>query len=1683
MPNDSSDYDDALLARLNALKKSNVSFGSKQISSTETSSGVNSALNIGQDGLINRFRSIGGVAEPQLHAGPGSEQDEDDGKTVEDLLAEIGPDGQWTQNTEEPNEMQKLLNEARQVLSRIEGQPSIRGSEELSQSFKKSGPDTQLPSPGAPAPTAEAATEAPPTQTEDEEAAAYLQQILDELQLEEHDETTKGPSHDNEDGISGHSSPQNLYAAGQGLSGLNMPSVPTSIPLILHQPTDDNSLPTFDLPSAPTTAPQRKSTIQSVKTKLPQYSDQDIETCSSSKMQCFTQLTPPTAVTHTISLPFLSASANNLVVAKTSLLQIYSFKTVVSNAVEQDAGIPNGHERRTSGVKGPGRDRVQTTKLVLIAQYDLSGTIIGLGRVKTLRSTSGGEALLVALKDAKLSLIEWDPERYSISTISVHFYERDDLQVAPWAQDNAQCVNQLTTDPSSRCAALKFGARHVAILPFHQAGDELVMDDFDGGVSDDQSRPTNSSHKQANGDSHHLTPYRGSFVLSLLALDPGLMHVVHLGFLHEYREPTFGVLSSRLAASSALYDRRNVLSYAVYTLDLEQRASTTLLSVTNLPYDIHTILPLSMPIGGALLIGCNELIHVDQAGKANGIAVNDFARKNASFPLPSQPDLALRLEGCAIEDLGNSNGDMLIILRSGELAILRFRIDGRSVSGLSIRLIQEQSGGHLLSSAASCTTGVGRGRIFIGCEENNSVVIGWMSRSMKLKRQRSVTEANDRADAMLLDPEDDEEEEAEDEDDLYFNDKADGHLSAQPTSSPTDTEIDEYSFRIHDSLLNLAPLGNLKVLEAQSFILTDPSSQEDVPNKLELVASTGHGKAGKLTKLRMGISPQVQRRFDLGNVQATWSVAVKNLATKSSQPIDDYDSVIITSVVTDAGEEQSCAYTLRTDPPTELLESDFDSSAGATIALGTLSGGTRIVQVLKNEIRAYDDDLSLAQIFPISEDPTPEDPRIVAASFAEPYVLLLRDDSNAMLLKADDAGELEEVEQGNTFSSTAWLSISLFDDSNDVFRLAGEEEEADDEGSSVLMFLLNVNGGLQVYKASDLSHSVYSANGLSFLPPFLSEDFTIRRSSAREPLVEILVAELGDAVTKSPYLILRSGNDDVTIYHPYQSALEGVSTSSLRFAKIPVLGLSNTITSNVLDGQNYSVQKLRAIQDVGGYSTVFRAGVSPCLVLKIASAAMQIIPINSASMKSFASFHTADCRRGYLSVDDMGAISAALLPSHADFSTGWLVETLLRGKNITAFDYHAVTDRYVLGVGENAEYKLPDDELHPEWIHEDINFLPQIEQGLVQIFTPSSGTITDTYALDSGEVVMCIRTMSLETSEITHVRRSLIVVGTSFVLGEDLGAKGRIYVFDIIEVVPEPDFPETSRKLKLIAKEEVKGAVTSISEVGTEGFLLVAQGQKCMVRGLKEDGTLLPVAFIDAQCYITVAKELRGSGLCIMADAIKGVWLTGYLEDPYQLRLFGKSAQHLEVVAAEFLPHGKDLYIVVGDAEGEMHIFQFDPHNPKSLTGQRLLHLSNIDTGAYPTTMTLLAGHPASDPLADGRATSVSSDDTPASLHQILLTSQTGAVSLLSSLTPSAYRTLAAMQAYLTNTLPHPLGLNPRAYRSAEADNTVGGRAVLDGDVLKRWKELGSWKRAEGMARAGLDAEWEFEVLLEGVWL
>lgn len=59
-----------------------------------------------------------------------------------------------------------------------------------------------------------------------------------------------------------------------------------------------------------------------------------------------------------------------------------------------------------------------------------------------------------------------------------------------------------------------------------------------------------------------------------------------------------------------------------------------------------------------------------------------------------------------------------------------------------------------------------------------------------------------------------------------------------------------------------------------------------------------------------------------------------------------------------------------------------------------------------------------------------------------------------------------------------------------------------------------------MYSLPDLSKPIFVAEGLAYLPTFLSSDFSIRRGTPKESLTEVLVTDLGDTTQKSPYLIV-----------------------------------------------------------------------------------------------------------------------------------------------------------------------------------------------------------------------------------------------------------------------------------------------------------------------------------------------------------------------------------------------------------------------------------------------------------------------------------------------------------------------------------------------------------------------------------
>ncbi|KAI6350634.1 hypothetical protein MCOR25_010522 [Pyricularia grisea] len=1443
-------------------------------------------------------------------------------------------------------------------------------------------------------------------------------------------------------------------------------------------------------------------------------------------MQCYTELTPPSAVTHSLTLPFISPKSNNLVVAKSSLLQIFATRLVPAelDGTSQSAKATHNYDTKLNDDEGLeasflGGDAAiirsdrNHTKLVLVAEFPLSGTITGLARVKANTaktsngngaggSSSGGDFLLIAFKDAKLSLVEWDPDRRSLETISIHFYEQNELQSSPWAAPLSDYVNFLVADPGSRCAALKFGARSLAIIPFKQADGDIGMDDWDeelDGPRPAQEKPATAATNGTTDNVVEDTPYTPSFVLRLPNLDPALLHPVHLAFLYEYREPTFGILSSSVTPSTYLA-RKDHLTYTVFTLDLQQKASTTILSVGGLPKDLTRVIALPAPVGGALLVGSNELIHIDQSGKANGVAVNPMTKLCTSFSLADQSDLGLRLEDCMINVLSAEDGQFIIVLNDGRLATLVFHIDGRTVSGLKVKLVAPEAGGQLLQTSASCLTRLGRNALFAGSDRGDSVVFGWSRKHNQVsKRKPKIQDPDLDLDIDYDDLEDDED----DDDDLYADTEK---TKADTSASTSQTKTDDLIFRIHDRMVSIAPIRDLTFGKPPPPTDAERNTKDPaaVQSELQLVAVVGRDKASSLAIINREMTPVNIGRFEFPEARGLWTLSTQKPLPKPLQASNknpktaaatesilsaQYDQYMIVAKEDDDGFETSDVYALTAAGFETLSGTEFEPAAGFTIEAGTMGEHTKIIQVLKSEVRCYDGDLGLTQIIPMLDEETGHEPRAISASIADPYILIIRDDSSAFIAHVNEESEIEEIEkEDKIISSTKWSAGCLYSDSKGAFAAAQQTTKGPKATPTIMMFLLSAAGALYIYALPDISKPVYVAEGLCYVPPYLSADYTARKGMARETISEILVTDLGDTVFKSPHVILRHSNHDLTIYEPYKIADDSQSLAkTLRLRKLPNPAVAKAPEATNSEDPPLMARNmpLRACANIAGYSAVFMPGHSPSFLIKSSKATPKVIGLRGSGVRAMSSFHTEGCERGFIYADSAGVARVAQIPKDTSFSElGLSVKKVPLGIDADGIAYHSPTGVYVLTCSYWEPFELPkDDDYHREWAKENISFKPMVERSVLKVINPVNWSDIWTEEFEQNEVAMCIRSLNLEVSQSTNERRQLITVGTAMCKGEDLPVRGGIYVFDLASVVPQKGRPETDKKLKQVAKEEIpRGAVTSLSEIGTQGLMMVAQGQKTLVRGLQEDGKLPPVAFMDMNCYVTCVKELAGTGLCVMADAFKGVWLCGYTEGPYKMMLFGKSSTNLECMNVDLLPDGKDLLIVAADSDGNLHVLQFDPEHPKSLQGHLLLNRTTFSTGAHHPQKSLLL--PTTDPRP---STNQPSSDTER--QHILMASPTGVLAAVQPLSQSTYTRLSALASNLMASVPHHAALNPKAYRlpPTSTQNQVAavdisvGRAVVDGSLLARWAELASGRRAEVAGRAGFSGAAEVRSELEAV--
>ena len=190
----------------------------------------------------------------------------------------------------------------------------------------------------------------------------------------------------------------------------------------------------------------------------------------------------------------------------------------------------------------------------------------------------------------------------------------------------------------------------------------------------------------------------------------------------------------------------------------------------------------------------------------------------------------------------------------------------------------------------------------------------------------------------------------------------------------------------------------------------------------------------------------------------------------------------------------------------------------------------------------------------------------------------------------------------------------------------------------------------------------------------------------------------------------------------------------------------------------------------------------------------------------------------------------------------------------------------------------------------------------------------------------------------------------------------------------------------------------------------------------------------------------------------------------------------MEVLAGDFLPWEKNLFLVTADGDSNLHIFQYDPENLQSITGTRLIHKSSFHSGHFPISLMRLPSTLSPSMTAvnntngDGMEVDVS---TPQPAEQVLYTSKSGVLLLVTPIDETIFSRLSVIQVYLNNQLEHHCALNPKGYRST-ADESASGRGALDGTLLRRWNELSSLRKAEACAKAGVE-EWVVRSDLEFV--
>ncbi|XP_027198651.2 cleavage and polyadenylation specificity factor subunit 1 [Dermatophagoides pteronyssinus] len=1489
---------------------------------------------------------------------------------------------------------------------------------------------------------------------------------------------------------------------------------------------------------------------------------------------------PSTQVEHSICCHFYNYSEKNLITAGLNQLKVYRLINVqiVSKNVN-DPITRNIHHSEDID------DLSDNIKLECLQTFTLNANIESLNSVSFLAANR--DCLLLAFNDAKLSVVEYDPNTHDLKTISMHYFEDDDMRSGYTTHVRPPLVR---VDPENRCAAMLVYNKNILIIPFRK--DVVVEDNQDSlflSSLNSQNTPSMNQKKLPVLPSYKL-------ILNPEQYGVNITNVLDIQFLHNYYEPTLMILYEPVQTwPGRIAVRQDTVSMITLSLDVHQRVHPHIWSMNNLPFNTFAALPIPKPIGGVLISATNALIHLNQGLPPYGISLNGFNDSNTSFPLKTQDDVIISLDCCQATFI--SNNKILLSLKNGELYVLKLYNDmTRSVRTFNFIHIASSV---IATSIVKCDEGF----YFIGSRLSHSLLIQYDEKTdmnnteISSSTRFTYQNGNGNGNLMII-PEYNENIQSEDEylygddwcnnqqskrsnlDDrsveefLDSNEKHEGNVNEEQSMNSDKEEIENINdenptqslLRIHhksieqhnlscslklcDIIYNIGPCGNVCIGEP-NMALENMASQQDI--HVEIVTTSGYFQTGGVSVLQRSIKPQIETSFKLPGCYDCWTAYSSNLYYSDNDAMV-HKYLIITqedsTLVFQIGQEIN-----------ELDQSGFITQS-PTIFAGNIGDNKYILQVCARSVRLLDGTREL-QHFPIDIGSP-----LVHVSTADPYAViisekgliimlrlkidLVKSTARLVVLKPDlstaksrivshciykdvsglfttqtkitesiNSKKSTIVKQKNsappltstisTLSSATTIDeedellygnsmASFLNNNNDCQNQNDQhmmnddnEEKYDDDDAKITiitkteptywLFIVRENGVLEIYNLPEFKLVYLIKNfplGLRVLVDSIQttdHSYQNQTDMLTMPITkEILVCGMG-LQNSHPYLFARFDEDFFIyeIFSYYESQVENHLKirfkkigSHLQFVKLPKFYENNNVNQNYLY-ENRSW--LRSFTNIGGFSGVFLCGPYPCWFFmtyrgELRTHSMEI----DGAISSFAMFNNVNCPNGYLYFNDNEELRFSTLANRYELDSYWPCKHIPINRTVHYVNYHPESKTYAIVTSRLIDItkivRIGGEEKDYDFIETDSRYIHcKTEQFELQLLSPVNWTIIPgtLVQFDEWEHITSLKTVMLASEGTSSGLKGYIAVSTNYSYGEDVTNRGRIWIFDIIEVVPEPGKPLTKNKIKIVYCKEQKGPVTVICQVC--GYLLSAIGQKIYIWQLKES-QLIGIAFIDTQIYVHAAISLKN--LILVSDVYKSISLLRYQEETRTLSLVSRDHRSLQVYACEYLIDNSQMCFVVSDVNKNIILYAYQPDQLESIGGTRLIRRGDFHLGSFINSFFRIRCRIQSKNI-DNRL-----KQTYLRRHITTFATLDGSIGYLLPVPEKTYRRLLMLQNLLTTNIQHIAGLNPKAFRMIKMrkmDLMNPSKNILDGDLLYKYVHLSLNEKFEIAKKIGTSAK------------